>query len=63
MDASEQEMVIRRGALPGHKIFLLVHAELKIFSSEVVGDRNNMLLVLEDAVELDVPVAIINKVN
>ena len=56
-------MMRRRGALPGHKIFVLVHAELKIFSSEVVGDRNDVLLVLEDAVELDVPVAIINKVN
>ena len=53
----------RRRALPGHKIFLLVHAELKIFSSLIEDDRNNVLLVLEDAVELDVPVAIINKVN
>ena len=53
----------RRGALPEHKIFLLVKTQLKIFSSQVVRDGNHVLRVLKDAVELDVSVVIIYQAN
>ena len=62
MDASEDEMV-RRGALPGHKFFQLVKTQLKIFSSQVVGDGNHVLFVPKDAVELNMSVAAIYQAN
>ena len=53
----------KREVLPGHEVFELLKAELKAFSSQAVGGSHNVLLVLQDAVELDVPVATINQAN
>ena len=56
-------MVKRRGALPGHKFYLLVKTKLKIFSTQVVGDGNHVLFVPKDAVELNESEAAIYKAN